>query len=814
MKRFSWIVLVVLLIVGTSLGQSSKKGGLTGWDYFKQKRYDVALELLAKDARLYPKSHEIQDGLGWCYFFRGDLDQAETCFKKALSIDKNYRYSKMGLESVKNARLGEIVRAETLLAQSRYTESVATFDAILEKRPRPHDDILNRCYRGRGYCYYYLGLYQKALKDLKKANRIVRNDPVTSAGIGFVELARKKYSLADIAFEHTIKYDPNNLQVRLSHGWCAYYSGNSTAALRRFEKARELFPQSWGAVYGMAWSLNKKGDKDKAFQLFRRALEMSPSAATADLLAWIRQDKSRNGLLVDYGFALTEFGQYLSAQQVFRSAATNVERDQMLLGDALCALNQGDNLGALRITKSLHDRGQDPQRDQRVPNADGSATTEVELSASTIAGWAHLRLGEADEAATMFEKALELQGEWADAHAGLGYVRIAQKKYLEAEMSFQKSLAAMPDYSPAIEGMKLIQVWRFEDYNRAWALIGTGELDGASAIFKNLRQDPAKRFPRARIDLIDYSLGHIARLQSRPRDAAKLFRSALQRNPKLTDAGVGLGWALVSLREYGDAKRVLEPLLAQLPNDPRPRKLLARALIEWNRGEEVFDLLAQWVKDFPTDAELNDRYGRMLIAKNRHIEARIAFTAVVNSDPEYIAESELSEWMSKFEEFRPLYGTLGWAFYNRSKYEKSVANFTKAVELEPGEALHKKGLALACSASKKFDEAEKYAEAWIQTLGKTAADKAAWRALDMTLGWNLYSAGLTKRALRRFQKVEKREGRDKDLGVDLLSALGWTWFQMGKPARARSYFLKALAKEPRLETASQGLEAINKGLRK
>ncbi len=806
--------LILLLLLGSVSAQSSKKGGLTGWDYFKQKRYDVALELLTKDARLYPKSHEIQDGLGWCHFFRGELDEAEACFQKALQFDPEYRYSKMGIESVASARLGAIVRAESLLTQGRYSEAVVAFSWILEKRPKPQDDVLNRCYRGRGYSYYYLGLYQKALKDLQKANRIVKDDPVTSAGIGFVQLARKKYSRADIAFEHAMKSKPTNLQVMLSYGWSAYYAGNSTSALRRFTKAQNAFPNSWGATYGLAWASNKKGQADAALKLFRRALSMSPSAATADLLGWIRQEEVRSELLVDYGFALAELGQYLSAQQIFRSAISHVDRSQMILGDALCALNQGDNLGALRITKSLLDRDEDPQRDQRIPQASGIGTIEIEISASGIAGWAHLRLGDYAEAAKMFEKAIGLQGDWVDAQTGLGYVRIAQKRYLEAELIFQKALATLPTYAAAIDGFQKVQTWRYEDYSLAWALITSGDLVSAKAILKSLRQDPAKRFPAARLDLIDYSLGHIARLSGQPREASKLFKAALRRNLKLTEASVGLAWSYVNLKEYDEAAKLLEGLLRLRPSDPEPRRLLARALTEWGREDQAFDYLAQWVKDFPSDLELNDRYGRMLIDKNRRVEARIAFTAVLSINPEYVSASELTEWFAKFEEFKSLHGTLGWAFYNRGRYKKAAEHFQQAVVAEPGESLHLKGLALSLSSLKRFDEAEKNAEAWIATLGKTTADKAAWRAMDMTLGWDLYAAGLNKRALKRFQKVERRDGGPKEQEVDLLSAMGWTWYKLNKPLRAREYFLKALAKVPRLETALQGLEAINKAAKK
>ena len=103
MKNLVSIVLVAFLC-GGAWAQSSRKMGLTGWDYFQQKRYAEALELLEKDHRMWPKIHEIVDGIGWCHYFLGHIDEAERWFKKALELEEDYRFSKRGLEAVARAR--------------------------------------------------------------------------------------------------------------------------------------------------------------------------------------------------------------------------------------------------------------------------------------------------------------------------------------------------------------------------------------------------------------------------------------------------------------------------------------------------------------------------------------------------------------------------------------------------------------------------------------------------------------------------------------------------------------------------------------
>ena len=319
LRRSVLVLLSTILFASTLLAQGSKKNGLTGWDYLQQKRYDESLELLTKDHRLYPKSHEILDGIGWCHFFLDDLDQAETYFKRALEQSSSYRYSIMGIDAVKTARLGPIVAAEALLDGGRYGEALAAFEKLLDRKSSIGKDITQRAWRGKGLSNYYLGQHNQALKDLTQAIRIDKNDAAAHAGMGYIHYARRKYSKAEITFDRVLELNPSDFTARMSWAWCAYFRGNLKTARNRFSKTASLFPSSWGAHRGIGWCHDKRGDEEEAISAFREAISISSGAVDTALIGWIRKKSSRSPLLLDYGFALIEDGFASTALVVFRS---------------------------------------------------------------------------------------------------------------------------------------------------------------------------------------------------------------------------------------------------------------------------------------------------------------------------------------------------------------------------------------------------------------------------------------------------------------------------------------------------------------
>jgi tetratricopeptide (TPR) repeat protein len=74
---------------------------------FQTRNYDRAEEILNKMLELRPISEEINANFGNLYLLRGDYDEAERWFRKALAINPKHAYSQEMLQNLDRLRHGE-----------------------------------------------------------------------------------------------------------------------------------------------------------------------------------------------------------------------------------------------------------------------------------------------------------------------------------------------------------------------------------------------------------------------------------------------------------------------------------------------------------------------------------------------------------------------------------------------------------------------------------------------------------------------------------------------------------------------------------
>lgn len=139
-----------------------------------------------------------------------------------------------------------------------------------------------------------------------------------------------------------------------------------------------------------------------------------------------------------------------------------------------------------------------------------------------------------------------------------------------------------------------------------YLLIGSPELPGASYAqrFEALRErDPrtftveetvviwteaARQHPQDPIPR--FYLGNALAQMGRPREAARAYDAALQRNPEMAEAMLGLGRAIIAIDEgpiSPEALELFQRASALLPDDPRPWIYQAIAAMEQNREADA-----------------------------------------------------------------------------------------------------------------------------------------------------------------------------------------------------------------------------------
>jgi tetratricopeptide (TPR) repeat protein len=183
-------------------------------------------------------------------------------------------------------------------------------------------------------------------------------------------------------------------------------------------------------------------------------------------------------------------------------------------------------------------------------------------------GIALFKTGNADEAMVHYQKALEINPDFAEAHNNLGNFLFQKGSVDEAMVHYQKALEINPDYAEA-------------HYNLGYALIQKGSVDEAIAhLQKALQINP------------DYAEAHnnlgYALIQKGSVDEATAhFQKALQINPDYADAHNNLGNMLLEKGSVDEAIIHFQKALQIKPDFAEAHKNLSNALLQKGRVDEA-----------------------------------------------------------------------------------------------------------------------------------------------------------------------------------------------------------------------------------
>jgi tetratricopeptide (TPR) repeat protein len=139
---------------------------------------------------------------------------------------------------------------------------------------------------------------------------------------------------------------------------------------------------------------------------------------------------------------------------------------------------------------------------------------------------------------------------------------------------------------------------------------------------------------------------------------------------------------------------------------------------------------------------------------------------------------------------------LAWLQYKLGKYDESIAQYRRAVDLAPGSIEPKLGILLPYAAASSWPEVEKYAK---EVLAAAPGDATA----TSRLAWAMYSQGRYAEALKLYKKVLDLYPTDQEMQL----GMGWTLIKMGRGKEARGYFERVLVVRQYDARALEGLAA-------
>jgi protein O-mannosyl-transferase len=266
-------------------------------------------------------------------------------------------------------------------------------------------------------------------------------------------------------------------------------------------------------------------------------------------------------------------------------------------------------------------------------------------------GNALFQKGKMDEAIAHFQRALQINPDFADAHNGLGNALLRQGKVDEAIGQYQNALQINPDFVVA-------------HYNLGSALFQKGDVDGAMVHFqKALQINPNDPGAHNNFGNVLFESGNVDQ-------AVAQYQRALRINPDFADAHNGLGNALLQQGQVAEAVAQYQTALQINPGFAEARNGLGNALLQQGKAEEAIANYQTALQINPGFAEAHNNLGAALLHQGRVDEAIADFQRALQINPDY-AEACYN---------------LGNAFRQKGSLDEAIANYQKALRIKPNYA--------------------------------------------------------------------------------------------------------------------------------
>jgi tetratricopeptide (TPR) repeat protein/serine/threonine protein kinase len=590
------------------------------------------------------------------------------------------------------------------------------------------------------------------------ALRLLRNAQFASPGdfwlnfwLGFELVERHDYGRAIRFYAASVSIRPKSALAHRNLAIALTGDKQLDEAVASFHKALDIDPKCLMAHYNLGNALRAQHKPGAAAAAYRRAIALTPTYALVHC---------------NLGVALAEQNKWDAAAVSFREA---------IKLDPKCFLAHAGLGKVLRVQKKWDAAAACFRRALAIKKAQAAASTHflvAELNPPYAdshygLGFVLGEQGHVDQAITHFHKAIELDPQFFPAHTSLGFALIGQKQWGGAGASFRRALdikradaaahglsnpAALDgQYARAHYGLGFVlgeqghvdqAITHFHKaielnpkladahYRLGSALLGRKKLDEAIASYKKA----VALEPKA--GAAHYDLGCALVSQGNVDEAITHFRQATKLEPKSAAAYSNLGTALLGRKKLDEAIAAYQKASALDPKDVRVHFNLGLALRSQANAQRDLKKLDKAVAAYQKASALDPKYAGVFISLARDYcrlgnalrdqkevkEAVAAYQKAIALDPKnayahYVLGVILCDNVRDYEkaaasfrkviELRPhanAYISLGNALRGQKKPNEAVAAYRKANQLDPKNACAHYVLGDILCEQKKLDE--------------------------------------------------------------------------------------------------------------
>ena len=451
-----------------------------------------------------PKDATAWGALGNIYFVHGWEIEAAACYRSAVEIAPNeFRWLYyLGMTTYKtDPKTAAQALAEAIKLDPQYTPAHIYRAAALRS----------------------LGHLKQAKEHLETANALDPRNPFASLWLGELAVAAQQFEAAQTHLQQALKLNPEQSEAHAAMAQVAMVRGETDTATGHAQASRK--PTKYTQMQDpLWWDVLKLGvTAERYAERGNRYLQQGDfKRAVSELKTAISELDTDAHLWLNYGLALLLNKQYPEAVAVLENTLVVIR----------------DNEKTTRNTADLAD---------------------LKVQSHYNLGLAYYHNGHIEEAVAAYEKAIQLEPNFADAYGGLAVIYWRRGNLNAAIRHCQKAIKIAPENIEFHQNLTRIY-WQ------------QGRYDAAAVGYRIILElNPSDENAR-------HHLGLILLSKQEYREAVSCFQEVLKRNPDSALTHGALGTAYYKLGEESLAIQEFQEVLRLDPRNENARKMLERLL--------------------------------------------------------------------------------------------------------------------------------------------------------------------------------------------------------------------------------------------
>jgi protein O-mannosyl-transferase len=221
-------------------------------------------------------------------------------------------------------------RADAYVEKKRYNEAIADYEMALVKSNFTYKDG----YFGKGYTYYVLNDYKKAIENFDQYLKLNNNyiNAYVYRGLSYFGLKQYNKAIEDIS--KALQMDPRAASSFYTRGLSYYYLGKYQEALKDYDEAIKLDPKYADAYSNRGLTYFQFKDYNKAISDYDMAIQYHPQVANAYYNRALAYDQ-----LKTYDNAIKDYTTTIQFMPEFPDAYYNRAMDYFAIKKFELALN-------------------------------------------------------------------------------------------------------------------------------------------------------------------------------------------------------------------------------------------------------------------------------------------------------------------------------------------------------------------------------------------------------------------------------------------------------------------------------------------